>query len=417
VTRTIAVLAGGLGTRVQSLTGGTLPKALLHVAGTPFIDHKLREAKRLGATRVVLLLGHGAEQIEHHVGDGGRFGLEVTTVLDGPGLLGTGGALKRAQAALDHRVWVTYGDTLLDADLDAAEAAGRALGCSAVMTVLHNQDRYEPSNVSLDGGRVVAYAKGAPLGTHTHIDYGYLFLPREAFTAVPDRAFDLRTVVDGLIERAELAAFEVTERFHDIGTPEALAETDEWIRRQASWAVYFDRDGVLVEAKVVDGHALATRSVSDFDLLPGAREAVIEARGLGARVFVVTNQPDIARGKLDPHELQKMHEQLRAWIDVDAIVTCPHDDADGCACRKPRPGMLTDLARAWNVDLTRSWMIGDRWVDIAAGAAAGAHTILLDHDYSWRPTTTGAPPTDLAPDHRVRDVAEAVRLVAAMPKN
>lgn len=229
MTRTIAILAGGLGTRIAAITGGSLPKALIPVAGAPFIDHKLGEARRLGADKVVLLLGHGADQIASHVGDGTRFGLDVVTVVDGPRLLGTGGALKRAVASLTERAWVTYGDTLLDPDLGAAEATAAQNSCAAVMTVLHNRDRWEPSNTSVRDGKVVAYGKGAPRGTHDYIDYGYLLLPTAVLQEIDDEVFDLSMVVERLIDARQLAAFTVTDRFHDIGTPEGLAETDAWL--------------------------------------------------------------------------------------------------------------------------------------------------------------------------------------------
>jgi len=233
VSRTIAILAGGLGTRVAALTGGTTPKAMLPLAGRPFIDHKLAEARRLGADRVVLLLGHGAEQIVTHVGDGARWGVHLDVLLDGPQLLGTGGSLRRAAARLGEAVWVTYGDTLLQADLGAAEMHARTIGCRAVMTVLHNLDRWEPSNTSIADGRVIAYTKGDPPGTHEYIDYGYVLLPVDSLTDVVEATFDLRVVMQRLIERRDLAAYEVHERFHDIGTPETLAETDEWLRARA----------------------------------------------------------------------------------------------------------------------------------------------------------------------------------------
>lgn len=230
MSRTIAILAGGLGTRVAMIAGGSLPKALLPVADAPFIDHKLHEVKRLGATRVVLLLGHGADQIVTHVGTGEQFGVELECVLDGPRLLGTGGALKRAADQLDERVWVTYGDTLLDANLADAERDAAARSCTAVMTVLRNEDRRQPSNASVRDGKVVAYGKGDPLGTHAFIDYGYVMVPTSVLRGVDDDVFDLTVVMKRLIEAGQLAAFEVTERFHDIGTPEALAATDAWLR-------------------------------------------------------------------------------------------------------------------------------------------------------------------------------------------
>ena len=227
--RTIAILAGGLGTRIAALTGGTTPKAMLPLAGRPFIDHKLAEARRLGADRVVLLLAHGADQIEDHVGDGAPWHLEVDVMLDGDRRLGTGGSLRQAAPLFGEQVWVTYGDTLLDADLRAAERHARTIGCRAVMTVLHNRDRWEPSNTSIADGRVTSYGKGRPPGTHEYIDYGYLLLPVESLSDVVETAFDLQVVVQRLIEQNDMAAYEVHERFHDIGTPEAWAETEAWL--------------------------------------------------------------------------------------------------------------------------------------------------------------------------------------------
>jgi NDP-sugar pyrophosphorylase family protein len=235
LTRTVAILAGGLGTRVAALTGGAIPKAMLPVAGAPFIDHKLEEARRLGASRVVLLLGHAAGQIVEHVGDGARFGVPVTVVLDGDELLGTGGALRQAAASLGDRPWITYGDTLLEVDLDAAERQADAAGCRGVMTVLRNRDQLEPSNTTVVANRVTAYSKGDPPGTHEYIDYGLVRLPTAAFEAVGARAFDLSVIVQDLIGARDLAAFEVHEPFHDIGTPESRSETNAWLRSGKAW--------------------------------------------------------------------------------------------------------------------------------------------------------------------------------------
>jgi len=179
-----------------------------------------------------------------------------------------------------------------------------------------------------------------------------------------------------------------------------------------TWAVFLDRDGVLTEAPMVDGRAGSPSNADDLVLMPGAAAAVAELREQGPAIFVVTNQPDIARGNLTQAALDVMHDHLRAHLAVDEVRTCPHDGADACACRKPRPGMLVELARAHGIDLAESWIVGDRWVDIGAGRAAGVQTILVDRPYSWSGTSAGAPPPDLSPDYRVGDVAEAARLIA-----
>jgi NDP-sugar pyrophosphorylase family protein len=228
--RTIAVLAGGLGTRVADLTGGQVPKALLPVAGKPFLHHKLVELRRLGADHVVLLLGHQAEAIVDFVGNGRRWGVPIDVIEDGPVLLGTGGALKQAAHLLPEHFWVTYGDTLLDVDLDAAERRARAAGWDAVLTVLHNRDRWQRSNVRVDRDLIVSYEKAPPRGTHEYIDYGYLFLPRSAVVESVGDVFDLGSVVQNLIASRTLGAFEAAVPFHTIGTPDELHETDSWLR-------------------------------------------------------------------------------------------------------------------------------------------------------------------------------------------
>ncbi|HEU5306226.1 MAG TPA: NTP transferase domain-containing protein, partial [Acidimicrobiia bacterium] len=143
----VAVLAGGLGTRLREVTGDDLPKVMMPVAGRPFIDHKLRELRDEGARDVLLLLGHGAARVRDHVGDGTSHGLRVEYEDDGDALLGTGGALLRALPRLGERFWVTYGDTLLQVDVARAEAAFDASDALGLMTVLHNRDRWQPSNV------------------------------------------------------------------------------------------------------------------------------------------------------------------------------------------------------------------------------------------------------------------------------
>ena len=181
------------------------------------------------------------------------------------------------------------------------------------------------------------------------------------------------------------------------------------------WAVYFDRDGVLTDAPVVDGQALAPMLSKDLTILPGAREAVAIVHALGGMALVVTNQPDVARGMLDPAELELMHERLTRELELDDVRVCPHDGID--RCRKPAPGMLIDLAAKHGVDLSNSYMIGDRWVDIAAGAAVSATTILVEYPYSWAATSSGAPPDGLAPDHRVHNVLAAAKIVEGLARN
>jgi len=232
---TVAVLAGGLGTRLRSLTGDLIPKVMAPVLGRPFIDRKLAGLSAAGVERVVLLIGHRGEQIKARVGDGERYRLQVSYVEDGPALRGTGGALRHALDAsgdaLGDAFWVTYGDTLLEVPMREAEAVFAGSGHTGLMTVLHNRGDYEPSNVCVESGLVVEYAKDPRPLRADFIDYGMLAFRREAFTAWPyGEAFDLGAVLESLIARRSMLAFEVKERFHDIGTVEALQETEAFLR-------------------------------------------------------------------------------------------------------------------------------------------------------------------------------------------
>lgn len=168
-------------------------------------------------------------------------------------------------------------------------------------------------------------------------------------------------------------------------------------------AVFLDRDGVLNEGLVRGNKAYAPLSLGEFQLVDGAGEQIQRLRAAGFVCIVVTNQPEVARGTLDPTTLEQMHNMLRASVAVDDIYVCLHDPADGCDCHKPKPGMLQAAATRWRLDLRESFVVGDRWRDIEAGAGAGCYTILLERPYSACTTA----------DARVGTLAEAVDVILA----
>jgi N-acetyl-alpha-D-muramate 1-phosphate uridylyltransferase len=237
MTRTVVILAGGLGTRVARLTGRDLPKALLPVGDHPFIDVKVAELVAGGADEIVMLVGHNASVLDRHLRDTPPpLGVPVRCMNDGPELLGTGGAIRRALDALPERFWVTYGDTLLDVPMERVEEFAGPLDAEGVMVVFENTDRWETSNVTVRDDRVVAYDKGAPPGSHRFIDYGMLLFSREAFEArPPGTTFDLGEILRDEIAQGRLRAWAASERFRDIGTEDAWRETDAWARESALW--------------------------------------------------------------------------------------------------------------------------------------------------------------------------------------
>ena len=227
----IAVLAGGLGTRLGDVARDR-PKALVPVAGEPFIYHQLRLLAGQGARRVVLCVGHLGEQIEDAVGDGRRFGVEVVYASDGAAPIGTARALGRALPLLGEAFLVTYGDAFLRIDHSAVQRAFEARDLPALMTVLRNDGAWGDSNAVYANGLVTAYDKRAlPVGARW-IDYGLLAFDSDVFAK--DGPPDLSDVCSDLASRGRLGGFVANERFYEIGTPAGLEEVDMFLRSSST---------------------------------------------------------------------------------------------------------------------------------------------------------------------------------------
>ena len=209
----------------------TVPKAMISVNGEPFIAHLLRLLASRGVSRCVLCVSHLGEMIESFVGDGADFGMEVAYSDDGPERVGTAGAIKRALPLLGDRFLMTFGDSYLTADYAAIEATFIASGATSLMTVWHNRGSLSPSNVHMRNGTIVAYRKGTPEPLFEYIDYGISGFTREPFDAlIAGEPADLGTIVRAAILAESIAAFEVFDRFYEIGSPDGLAETERYLR-------------------------------------------------------------------------------------------------------------------------------------------------------------------------------------------
>lgn len=225
----LALLAGGLATRLRPITE-TVPKAMVEVAGEPFIAHQLRLFRREGVRDVVMCVGHLSQTLEDFVGDGRAFGLNVRWSHDGETRLGTGGALRRALPLLGDEFLVMYGDSYLDIPFAPVAAAFRAAGGPALMTVMENQGRWDASNVAFADGRVSFYGKGAAGPDVRFIDYGLLMLTSAVLADRPEgRPFDLGAVQSELAAAGRMAGFEIRRRFYEIGSHAGLAETEAYL--------------------------------------------------------------------------------------------------------------------------------------------------------------------------------------------
>jgi NDP-sugar pyrophosphorylase family protein len=225
----VAILAGGLATRLRPLTE-TIPKSLVEINGEPFLWHQLRLLRANGVRRVVMCLSHLGEQVQAAVGDGREFGMEIDYSFDGAVLLGTAGALKRALPLLGESFFVLYGDSYLPIDWQAVESAFRASGKSGLMTVYPNEGQWDTSNVEFADGRILAYSKRDRTPRMRYIDYGLGAFRSTAFDRVPGgQSWDLATLYGELLAAGELAAFEAPQRFFEIGSFRGIEELSSYL--------------------------------------------------------------------------------------------------------------------------------------------------------------------------------------------
>jgi len=228
----VAILAGGLATRLRPATD-KIPKALLTVAGEPFLIHQLRLLRSEGFRKIVLCVGYLGDLIETKIGNGKRLGLQIDYSFDGPTLLRTGGALKGAIPKLGEHFLVIYGDSYMPVDYFAIIEAFVRSGKPALMTVFKNEGRWDATNVWLEAGKIRRYDKRLRMAEMHHIDYGIAVLSAAVFTSFPDnQPFDLADVYSRLISQNQMVAYEVKQRFYEIGSPEGLAELDSLLRNK-----------------------------------------------------------------------------------------------------------------------------------------------------------------------------------------
>jgi D,D-heptose 1,7-bisphosphate phosphatase len=379
--RQCAVLVGGLGTRLGALTADT-PKPLLPVCGRPFLAWLLRELCRFGVEEVVLLAGFRAERVEEALE-------EIAASLPRPLRIrisrepepcGTGGALHLARDLLDERFLLCNGDSLLAANLarllaDASADNPTIIGRMALRAV-PDASRY--GVVERDGGRVTAFRPRPDTSVPGIINAGIYRFDRRVLDRITPRCSLEADILPVLAAEGALGGTVLDGYFIDIGIPADLARArDELATRLTRPALFLDRDGVINH----DHGWVGTRE--RFDWMPGIQDAVRDASDAGWHVFVVTNQSGIARGHYNEADLALLHgwmqEQFRrAGGTIDDIRFCPYHPEAALPeyrrvsdWRKPAPGMITDLIRAWQLDPARCILVGDQPTDLAAAEAAG----------------------------------------------
>lgn len=394
------IMAGGRGTRVASVCA-TLPKPMLPLGGKPILERQITVLRREGFTDIVLVVGHLGSVIKDYFGDGSAFGVTISYVEETEPL-GTAGALALLKDTLAGDDFLLLcGDLLFDVDLARFLAHHREKkGLATILTHPSNHPRDSVLVATDKAGRVTAFLPpDSERPSHRNATNAglHFFSPKilERFAEVKKTDLD-REVLRPLAARGELYAYRSPEYVRDMGTPERLLEGERAIAegrveksnlKTLQRAVFLDRDGTI------NRHIGFLTNPTELILLDGAAKAICRLHEAGFLVIVATNQPVLARGEVTEEGLLAIHARLEELLGeqgaiLDDIFYCPHHPDKGfagevkalkipCNCRKPAPGLLLAAAKKYNVDLTRSYMIGDGAADVLAGRAAGCRTAVL----------------------------------------
>jgi mannose-1-phosphate guanylyltransferase/phosphomannomutase len=395
----IVILAGGKGTRL-GLTDR--PKAMVDVNGVPLLERLITGARDQGFTDFLLLTGVMGDVIADHFGDGSRFGVRIECLRETEAL-GTGGAVRDARDRLSEPFLIMYGDTLLDVDLNRLAAAHAQSGALGTLFVHPNDHPHDSDLLAADeDGRILQFLPkpheaGARLPNLVSAALYVLDPAAIDFVPATGQSDWGRDIFPAIVDAGQpLHAYRSVEYIKDIGTPDRLKRGEGDLAsgkvarlsaRVAKPAIFLDRDGVL--NREVNG----VHRPELLELIDGVGEALRRVNKAGVPAICVTNQPDIAKGLMRVDDLRAVHAALDTALAADGaylddLFYCPHHPEKGwegevpelkivCDCRKPAPGMLLRAADRHGLDLSRSWMIGDRYADIAAAHACGARAILL----------------------------------------
>ena len=398
----VAILAGGKGTRLEAALGG-LPKPMAPIAGKPVLEHQIELARAHGFDDVVLFVHHKAEIIQNYFGDGAKWGVKISYVIEKEPL-GTAGSLLSGLDQLADRFMVFYADTLVHFDLGAMAAKHLALGADATLFVHPNDHPHDSDLVEIDdNGWVTAFHPYPhPEGTYLRnlVNAALYVFEKKCLVSwtTPVRKLDFgKDVLPGLLrESAKIFGYRARGYIKDMGTPERLARVNHDLdtgmvakkgSSAASGVVFLDRDGTInVEVnRVTHPDAL--------QLLPEVPAAIKELNRAAVPIIVITNQPVVARGETTEAEMRVIHNKMDTLLGAEgAYITdlyyCPHHPDKGyygervdlkieCQCRKPGIALIKEAEADWKVDLAQSWYIGDTTTDLRTARNAGVRSILV----------------------------------------
>lgn len=398
---TAVITAGGKGTRIAALNS-TLPKPLLPVAGKPVLEHEIECLVKQGITDIILTVGYMAEQICEYFGDGRELGAHIEYIReDVP--LGTAGALYYLKGKVNDDFLLLNGDMIFDVDFRRLMDFHKSHKADVTLLVHPNDHPYDSGIIITDENACVQgwLTKEDERGWYSNcVNAGIHVMSAHVLDILTEpKKTDLdRDLLKPMISSGKIYAYRSPEYVKDMGTPERIRQVERDIetgfvrsrnlsRKQR--AVFLDRDGTI------NKYVGFLRDIDEFELIDGVSKAIKRLNQGGYLVIVVTNQPVIARGEVTWEELYEIHKKMETLLGqqgayVDDIFICPHHPDKGfpgeraeykydCDCRKPKPGLILEAAKKYNIDLSQSWAVGDSVTDAQAGKTAGCHTILLEN--------------------------------------
>lgn len=404
-------MAGGRGTRIAELFPD-IPKPLIPVAGVPILEREIRSLCAQGFKDIILTVGYLADKIMAYFGDGSQLGVKIDYFVEETPL-GNAGALFRLRDKTGNEPFLLLNaDAAFDVDFNRMVAFHRSHGGLVTLFTHPNSHPYDSGLIVADDrGNVERwlanederpqwYDNRVNAGLHVIdpkvLDLSLAHLDIDAGTGLPKGKVDLdRQILKPLCGTRQMFCYDSPEYVKDMGTPERYHQVEADYKNgivqaknlsNKQKAVFLDRDGTI------NKYVGFLRNIDDFELIDGVSEAIKRINQSGYLAIVVTNQPVIARGEVTWEELNEIHRKMATLLGrdgayVDAIYICPHHPDKGfegerpeykidCDCRKPNPGLLLQAAKDFNIDLSKSIMIGDSDRDVEAGEAAGCKTCI-----------------------------------------
>lgn len=380
--RQAVILAGGRGTRMQPITLDR-PKPMVPILGRPFLEYQIAQLREEGFERVLLLLGYLPHVVMDHFGDGSRFGIRIDYAVTEPDDL-TSSRVARARHLIDRCFLLLYCDNYWPMRMDRLWRRFKEAGKPGLITVYANKDGYSRGSVILDeAGNVRVFDRLRTTPGLEGVEISYAILTDLALAHLPERdtLFE-EAIYTPLAAEGRLAAYVSAHRYYSVGSLNRLPATERFMQRMPT--IILDRDGVLNRKPP---RAEYVRSWAEWEWLPGAREALRLLNEAGFRTILVSNQAGVARGAMSADDLEAIHCRLREDVaraggEIAAIYHCPHDWDAGCDCRKPKPGMLFQAQRDFDLDLTRTLFVGDDERDGQAAYAAECPFVRVTDDCS-----------------------------------